>query len=189
MRLVLLGPPGAGKGTQAAFLTEHYGIPHVSTGDILRSNVARETALGTKARTYMDAGQLVPDEVVIGMVGNRLGERDTSEGVLLDGFPRTVAQAQALQELLGEERALDVVVNLEAPQDELVSRLLGRAEEQNRSDDSAEVIRARLFEYHDKTAPLVDYYEERDLLISVDAVGDVAEVRGRIIAAIDKATS
>lgn len=183
MRLVLLGPPGAGKGTQATHIAEHYGIPHISTGDILRSNVAEETTLGLEAKSYMDAGQLVPDEVVIGMVDARLAERDTSNGFLLDGFPRTLAQAEALSGLLGEERAITCVIRFVAEEDELVARLLGRAEEQGRSDDNAETIRARLVEYRDKTAPLADYYDSRGVLTSIDAVGSVDEVRSRVLEA------
>lgn len=189
MRLVLLGPPGAGKGTQAARLSEHYAIPHISTGDILRSNVAEETDLGLQAKEYMDAGQLVPDELVIEMVDARLRESDTGPGFLLDGFPRTVAQAEQLEQLLGAHRALDVVVNYEAPEEELVERLLGRAAEQGRSDDNAETIQARLSEFRKKTAPLVEFYDDRDLLVSVDAVGDVEDVTERTIAAIDKVTA
>ena len=187
MRLVLLGPPGAGKGTQAAFLSERYDIPHISTGDILRANVADATPLGTEAKTYMDAGQLVPDEVVIGMVDNRIAEADAKEGFLLDGFPRTAGQARALEELLGDERALDAVLRFVAEEEELVRRLLGRAEEQGRTDDNEDTIRARLEEFRTKTAPLVDYYEERGLLVGIDAVGPVEEVRERATTAVEDA--
>ena len=186
MRLVLLGPPGAGKGTQAIHLAEHFDIPHVSTGDILRANVADATPLGVEAKGYMDAGQLVPDEVVIGMVDDRLRQRDTSNGFLLDGFPRTVAQAEALSQLLGTDRALTGVIRFVAAEDELVTRLLGRAQEQGRSDDNAETIRARLVEYRTKTAPLVDYYSERGLLVTIDAVGGVDEVRARVLEAAEQ---
>lgn len=185
MRLVLLGPPGAGKGTQAAFLADHYDIPHVSTGDILRANVAEATPLGSKAESFMNVGQLVPDDLVIEMVGNRLAEADTENGFLLDGFPRTPGQAEALDDLLGSERALDVVVRFVAHEEELVDRLLGRAAEQGRSDDNAETIRARLVEYRNKTAPLVDYYTERGLLVAIDAVGPIADVGDRVITAIE----
>lgn len=189
MRLVLFGPPGAGKGTQAAFLVEHYDIPHISTGDILRANVADSTTLGVEAQGYMDAGQLVPDNVVIGMVTDRLEQPDTKAGFLLDGFPRTVEQAEQLADHLGESRAIDVVVRFVADDAELVDRLLKRAQDQGRSDDNAETIRARLVEYQDKTAPLIDYYDKRGLLVPIDAVGDVDDVRARARDAIEQATA
>jgi adenylate kinase len=189
VRLVLLGPPGAGKGTQAERITAHYGIPHISTGDILRTNVADGTELGQRAQEYMDAGQLVPDDLVIDMVDERLRADDTASGFLLDGFPRTVAQAEKLEQLLGTERALDAVVSFEAPEEELMQRLLGRAQEQGRSDDNAETIRARLAEFEAKTAPLVDFYRERGLLVTVDAVGDVGEIADRAVGAIDEAAA
>ena len=189
MRLVLLGPPGAGKGTQAGFLAEHFGIPHISTGDILRANVAERSPLGMQAQEYMDAGRLVPDQVVIGMVAGRLAADDAGSGFLLDGFPRTVAQAQALGETLGTEHALDCVIRFVTEEDELVTRLLGRAEEQGRSDDNAEAIRARLGEYRSKTAPLVEYYSERDLLVAIDAMGEIEKVRERVLRAAQECAS
>jgi adenylate kinase len=183
VRLVLLGPPGAGKGTQAGFLADHFAIPHISTGDILRANAAERSPLGMQAQEYMDAGKLVPDEVVIAMVDNRLAENDTSNGFVLDGFPRTVGQAEALADLLGDRRAIECVIRFVAEEDELVARLLGRAQEQGRSDDNAETIRARLAEYREKTAPLVEHYSERGVLVAIDAVGEIAEVGERALEA------
>lgn len=182
MRLVLLGPPGAGKGTQAGRIVDAFAVVHVSTGDIFRRNVRDQTALGREAQGYMDRGELVPDEVVIGMVQNRLNEDDARAGFMLDGFPRTVPQAQALGEFLEREaRPLDAVVRLNVPEEELVSRLDRRRVVDGRSDDTPEAIHQRLVEYRTKTAPLVAYYAERGLLVDVDGVGDVDDVSQRIL--------
>jgi adenylate kinase len=190
MRIVLLGPPGAGKGTQAIRLARHFDCPHVSTGDIFRSNVAEGTELGQTARQYMDQGDLVPDEVVIAMVMDRLSSPDCAPGFLLDGFPRTVAQAEALDlNLVGQDTPLHAVLCFEAADEELFRRLAGRSAELKRSDDGEETIRHRLEVYATKTRPLVDYYMHRRLLSVVDAVGQVEEVTSRILDALSSVAS
>lgn len=187
MRIVLVGPPGAGKGTQAGRIADRFGGAHIATGDILRSNADRGTELGRTASRYMDRGELVPDDVVIDMVLERLGEEDCAGGFVLDGFPRTVPQAEALGERLGElGRPLDVVVSLQVGEDELRDRLAARAEEQDRAEDDDEgAIRRRLELFDRETEPLLDFYDGRGLLVSVEAEGDVDEVTGRIAAALD----
>jgi adenylate kinase len=185
MRLILFGPPGAGKGTQAAAISEKLSVPHIATGDILRENVRNETELGVRAKQYMDQGDLVPDEVVIGMIDERISRDDAADGFLLDGYPRTVAQAEALDAALAADgTAIDAVIRLLVDDDELVSRLLRRAEEQGRSDDTREVIENRLAVYRNQTEPLVGFYRDRGLLREVDGRGSLPEVRGRILDAI-----
>ena len=185
MRLILFGPPGAGKGTQAAAISEKLAVPHIATGDILRENVRNETELGVRAKQYMDQGDLVPDEVVIAMVEERIKRDDAADGFLLDGYPRTVAQAKALDDTLAADgKAIEAVIRLLVDDDELVSRLLRRAQEQGRSDDTREVIENRLAVYRNETEPLVDLYRERGLLHEVDGTGSVSEVRQRILEAV-----
>ncbi|MFJ9391207.1 adenylate kinase [Nocardioides sp. NPDC101246] len=185
MRLLLMGPPGAGKGTQAAVIAERFAVPAISTGDIFRANVARRTALGTAAQTYMDAGEYVPDEITNAMVADRLCEGDCVDGFLLDGYPRTPQQVVELDTILDRSGvALDAAVLLEADPDELVSRLLARSEEQGRADDTESVIRRRLEVYAAETGPLAARYAERDLLATVDGLGPVEEVTERILAAL-----
>ena len=181
MRLVLVGPPGAGKGTQAAVLSEKLNVPHISTGDLFRAHISQETELGREVRRYLDAGDLVPDAVTNEMVRQRLGEPDARAGFLLDGFPRNIAQADVLGKILSDEGdGLDAVIELRVPEEELVQRLLARG----RNDDTEDVIRYRQQVYRQETAPLLDYY--RDRLVTVEAVGDVDEVTDRVLAALRK---
>jgi adenylate kinase len=180
--LILMGPPGAGKGTQAKVLAERLGVPTISTGDIFRANVASGTELGREAQRYIDAGEYVPDELTNDMVRERLAADDTRAGFLLDGYPRTLDQVAVLDELLaGQHRQLDAVVELEVEPDELVQRLLRRAKLEHRSDDTEEVIRRRLQAYAEQTLPLIEVYGERGLVIPVDGAGEVDEVSQRIL--------
>jgi adenylate kinase len=217
MRLVLVGPPGAGKGTQAEFIADRFSIPKISTGDIFRANVSGGTELGKLAKQYMDAGDLVPDEVTIAMVRDRLGEPDAAAGFLLDGFPRNVAQAYELDSILGDlATSLDVVLELEVDNEEVVKRLSGRrtcrkcghiwhveydptkvegicdkcgGELFQRDDDKAETVRHRLDVYAEQTSPLVEFYSGRGQLIVVDAMGPVEDVTERAINVLIEATS
>ena len=213
MRLVLLGPPGSGKGTQAQRLVERYKIPQISTGDIFRQAVRDQTELGKKAKEYMDRGELVPDEVVVGMVEERLGQSDCKNGFILDGFPRTIAQAEALDKLLaGKGEKLDAVLEISVPDEEVVKRLSGRrtcrqcgamyhiefnppkepgkcdkcgGELYQRDDDKEEVIKSRLQVYHSQTAPLIEYYQKEGLLKKIDGLGGIEEVFARIVDALE----
>ena len=187
MRLIIMGPPGAGKGTQARFVAEHFGIPAISTGDIFRANVSEGTVLGVEAKRYMDAGEYVPDEVTNKMVRNRIDEPDAVNGFLLDGYPRTLAQVEELDGMIKfTGHALDAVVVLTVNQDELVQRLLQRAKTEGRADDTEEVIRRRQEVYAEQTEPLIGVYRDRNLLIEVDGMGEVDEVSERIFAALDQ---
>jgi adenylate kinase len=182
MRLILLGPPGAGKGTQGHQLHEQYGISEISTGDILRAAVRDGTALGTEAKRYIDRGALVPDEVMIGIVRDRLAQPDTDKGFILDGFPRTAAQAKALDRILEDSgRPLDHVISIEVPVAELVQRLAGRRRIEGRQDDTDEAIRHRLDVYERETRPLIDYYRQTGLLRSVSGVGTIECILQRIL--------
>jgi adenylate kinase len=185
LRLLIIGPPGAGKGTQAVRLAETYGIPAISTGDIFRSNVKNETELGKVAKSYMDSGNVVPDSLTNSLVRDRLAEPDAQQGFLLDGYPRTAQQVEELDSFLAEQGVnLDVVIELVADPEVVVARLLKRASEQGRSDDTEDVIRHRLTVYRDQTEPLIAIYGERSLLVTVDALGSVDEITGRIIDAL-----
>ncbi|QCQ92170.1 adenylate kinase [Rhodococcus sp. SGAir0479] len=181
MRLVLLGPPGAGKGTQAAILSEKLGVPHISTGDLFRANIGQATPLGLEAKKYLDAGDLVPSEITNNMVKARVAEPDAVNGFLLDGFPRTVDQAKALEDILaGIDAKLDGVLAFDVDDDVVVERMLARG----RADDTEEVIRNRMRVYREETAPLLDYYAGH--IVTVDAVGPVEEVNARALAALGK---
>ena len=185
MRLLLIGPPGAGKGTQAVRLAAHYGVPAISTGDIFRSNVKNETELGKQAKAYMDAGDNVPDSLTNALIRDRLAEPDASEGFLLDGYPRTTDQVRELDDYLSSHgQSLDVVIELVADPDVVVERLRKRAVEQGRTDDDESVVRHRLEVYREQTEPLVEIYRDRGLLSAVDALGSVDEVTDRITMAI-----
>ena len=188
MRLVLMGPPGAGKGTQAVVVAAKLGVPHVSTGDIFRANVGAGTPLGVEAQRYMDAGEYVPDTITNAMVRARLAEPDAGGGFLLDGYPRTLDQVGELDDVLTGLGlgGVDKVVELTVGVDEVVGRLLARAQEQGRADDTAEVIRRRLDVYAEQTAPLTAVYGERGLLVQVDGTGTVDEVSGRVLAALGR---
>jgi adenylate kinase len=185
-RFLLIGPPGAGKGTQAARLAESYGIPAISTGDIFRFNVKNETELGKLAKSFMDRGEYVPDSVTNDLVRDRLNMDDAAAGFLLDGYPRTADQVSELDSILDEhDTSLDAVILLTADTDEIVRRLLNRAIEQGRTDDTEEVIRRRLEVYEAETAPLTSVYASRGLVIMVDGLGAIDEVTGRIVEALD----
>jgi adenylate kinase len=189
VRVVLLGPPGAGKGTQAQIIASRVGVPAISTGDIFRANVSGQTELGRKAKTFMDAGELVPDEITVAMVKDRLAEPDAKAGFLLDGFPRTIPQAEQLRDSLSEMgHALDCVLELVVEEDELVRRLSGRrllvdGEWVQRDDDRPETVRRRLQVYREQTAPLSEFYESEGLLARIDAIGEIEEVTNRALAA------
>ena len=217
MRVVLVGPPGAGKGTQAEFISSHFGVPKISTGDIFRFNVREQTVLGKEARTYMDKGDLVPDEVTIAMVRDRLGEIDAADGFLLDGFPRTVPQADALHDLLLElVTPIDVALELVVDDDEVVRRLSGRrtcrrcnhiwhidfdppkldgtcdscgGELDQREDDRPDTVRRRLDVYAEQTAPILDHYADLRMLVGIDATGPVESVTERAISALRRFSS
>jgi adenylate kinase len=215
MRIVLVGPPGAGKGTQAAFLAKNLSIPHISTGDLFRANISQGTELGKQAKAYMDAGNLVPDEVTIGMAKDRMSQPDAEQGFLLDGFPRNVSQAEALDETLkAEGMKLDAVLDLEVPEDEVVKRIAGRrvcrkdsshvfhvtyspakqegvcdvcgGELYQRDDDSEETVRKRLEVYHTQTEPIIDYYRAQGLVVTISALGKVDEVTKRAMDALSR---
>lgn len=213
VNLVLLGAPGAGKGTQAKMLARKYGILHISTGDILRENVSNNTELGQKAKEYMDKGELVPDTVLIDIIKDRLSRSDTDNGFLLDGYPRTIPQAVALDNIFGQlGKRLDAVIDIEVPDDELVARLAGRRmckcgasyhvifnppkkdgicdvcsrELYQRDDDTESSVKTRLVAYYNQTHPLIDYYTDKRLLRTVSGTGDIEDIFGEITVVVDK---
>jgi adenylate kinase len=184
--LVLFGPPGSGKGTQSSSIIDKYKLVHISTGDILRIEVSNETPLGLEAKKYMDQGMLVPDEVVIGMISSKLDENPEVNGFIFDGFPRTVAQANALDNLLEfKNNPINVVLSLQVSEEELKKRLLSRGEVSGRSDDTEEVIVKRIKEYHAKTAPVAEYYKTKEKLIEVKGEGAVENVFNILSSHID----
>jgi adenylate kinase len=185
VRLILFGPPGAGKGTQAEAISETFSLPHIATGDIFRNNVKNETDLGRQAKEYMDRGELVPDDIVIAMVKERISRGDAADGFLLDGFPRTVSQAEALDEALSADgTSVDAVLRLLVDDEELTARMLKRAQEQGRSDDTRDVVETRLRVYRDETEPLVDRYRRQGVLHEIDGKGSIDAVRERVLETI-----
>ncbi|AOH36175.1 adenylate kinase [Luteimonas sp. JM171] len=185
MRLVLLGAPGSGKGTQAARLKERLGVPHISTGDLLRAEVAAGSPLGQQAKAVMERGDLVSDEILLGMLEERLARDDVRTGFILDGYPRNLAQARALGELLERlAQPFDAAVQLEVDNELLIERLAGRAQQEGRADDNSETVRKRLAVYDEQTAPVIDFYREQGQLTTVDGVGTLDEVFERILSAI-----
>ncbi len=186
MRIILMGPPGVGKGTQAKNIVEQYGIVHLSTGDILRTEVGNNTELGNQAKEFMNAGALVPDELLLNMMENRLQQKDCEIGYLLDGFPRTIPQAEGLESILNKiNHSINYAISLTADETELVNRLVLRGKESGRSDDTEEVIRERQQVYWKLTAPLLDFYRERKLLFEVDGLGTIAEITKRILTVLE----
>ncbi len=184
MRLVILGPPGAGKGTQAELLSEALGIPHISTGDLFRANISEGTAVGIEAKRYLDAGDLVPSEITVDMVRARVGEPDAAKGFILDGFPRSTEQADALKDILAKlDTGLDAVLSFVVDEDVVVERMMARG----RADDTEEVIRNRMAVYTKETAPLLEYYG--DEVKTIDAVGDVQDVHQRVLSALGAGVS
>lgn len=185
MRIVLLGAPGSGKGTQAKLIVKERHIPHISTGDLLRNAIAHKTQLGLAAKKVMDAGELVSDVIVLGMLKDRLNETDAQSGFVLDGFPRNLTQAQMLEDLLSELKlALDHVLLIQVDADEVVARIAKRADEEGRSDDTEEVVRNRLSVYQQQTAPVADFYREHDIVAEIKGTGSVEDVYNRIQAVL-----
>jgi adenylate kinase len=185
MYLMVLGAPGSGKGTQGRLLAEHLTIPQISTGELLRAAVKQGTPLGRQAQGYMDQGLLVPDQVVLCLIREILDSKEAARGVLMDGFPRTVPQAAAVDQILADRKSrVDMVLLLEVAEDELVKRLLGRAAKEGRSDDNLESIKQRLQVYHEQTAPLVSYYEKRGVVRRVKGMGSVDDIQARVREAV-----
>ncbi len=181
MYLMILGAPGSGKGPQGKLLAEHLKVPQVSTGELLRTAVKQGTALGKEAKKFMDRGDLVPDSVILGLIREILDSAAAKRGVMMDGFPRTVPQAQAVDKLLGEKKAkVDRVILLDVAEEELIQRLLGRAAKEGRSDDNLESIKQRLKVYHDQTAPLISYYEKQGVVKRVPGMGSVDDIQTRV---------
>ena len=213
MNIVLLGPPGSGKGTQAKMIADKYGVVHISTGDILRENVRNGTPLGVEAKKFMEAGKLVPDSLLIDIIKDRLAKDDVKGGWMLDGYPRTMPQAEAMDKILPNlGQKIDVVLNIDVPDEELVKRVTGRrmckcgttyhvqfnppktegkcdacgADLYQRADDTEETVKERLQAYHAQTQPLIDYYDKRGIVVTVLGVGDIKEIFGKVAVALDK---
>jgi adenylate kinase len=187
MNVILLGPPGCGKGTQGTILAQRLGAPRVSTGDLLRTAVREGTSLGKTAKTYMDQGLLVPDDVIVGLIEEVVGSEQARAGLIMDGFPRTPAQAEAVERLLAARKMkVDKVVNFEVPDEELVRRMMVRAAQEGRADDTPEAFQQRLVVYREQTAPLVDYYRKRGKLVNVPGMGTVDEIAERVNQAVGK---
>lgn len=189
--LILFGPPGSGKGTQSESLIRKYGLKHISTGDLLRSEISHKTALGLEAMKFMDKGQLVPDEVVIGMISSTIDQNPGAKGFLFDGFPRTSVQAEALDKLLELKKSgIEMMLALDVSEEELIKRLVKRGETSGRSDDNNhQVIKARIVEYHNKTAPVAEYYGRQNKVVMIKGEGSVDEIFDRLCAEIDKRIS
>lgn len=188
MRLVLFGAPGSGKGTQATILKDDLGIPHISTGDLLRAEIKAESELGKKAKSLMDAGQLLPDDIMLGIIRHRLSQADAKPGFILDGYPRNLAQADALDVVLKEiGQPLDVVIKLNVPNEAIVDRCVVRFEKEGRPDDNPDTVKKRLAIYADQTAPVAEFYAKRGKLKEIDGVGELKDVTVRIKAALDEA--
>ncbi|NGP87136.1 adenylate kinase [Fodinibius halophilus] len=184
MRIIIFGPPGAGKGTQAQLISKEYGIPHLSTGEIFRSAIKNETPLGKEVKSILDAGELVPDEKVVELVEEELKDDKYDDGYILDGFPRTVPQAEAFDEILEKkDKQLDAFLQLEVPEEELVDRILSRGE--GRSDDTPEKVKNRLEVYQNETQPVLNYYQKQDVVIGIDGVGSIEEIFNRIKDTLD----
>lgn len=175
--LILFGPPGSGKGTQSDLLIKQFGFLHLSTGDLLRDEISRQTSLGVEAKKFMDNGQLVPDEVVIGMIDSKLNQNQGAKGIIFDGFPRTVAQANALDKLLDLRNSrINILLSLEVPEEELKKRLIQRGEQSGRSDDNEEIISKRIAEYKNKTEVVAKYYDQQDKLVRIKGVGSIESI-------------
>lgn len=190
MRLVLLGAPGSGKGTQAVRLQQALGVPHISTGDLLRAAVAAGTTLGIQAKAVMERGELVSDDIVLGMLGERLSASDVDQGFVLDGYPRNTAQAHSLDTLLARlGQPVDQAVLLDVDTELLIERIAGRAKAEGRSDDTPETVRNRLRVFNEQTAPVIDFYASSKRLVRVDGVGEVEQITARVLAAVENATA
>lgn len=186
IHLIFLGPPGAGKGTQAKIIAKNYNIPQISTGDILRNAIQNGTELGKKAKEYIDSGKLVPDQIVIEIIKERIQESDCINGFLLDGFPRTLKQAEELDQLLKTlNKEINYVINIDVPETEIINRLLNRAKIEGRTDDTEPVIKNRMKVYYEQTYPLIDYYNKKGILKNISGIGKIEEITKRIIEAIN----
>lgn len=186
LNVVIFGPPGSGKGTQSEYIIEKFNLAHISTGDLLRTEISGHTQLGTIAKSFIDKGELVPDDTIMGMIDNKIETLVENKGVIFDGFPRTIEQAKALDELLAEYKTkVSVMVNLEVPKDELVTRLLKRGETSGRSDDNMETIEKRISVYESQTKPLIDFYKEKNIYKSIKGVGSINDIFSAICEAID----